>query len=602
MTGATGVTAKIVNSTVAPVVDGDKITVSGLVAGNYTLEVTTVPDANHNPATETATITVNKVNSTVSVSDVAFDYGGSGSATVNMTGATGVTAKIVGSTVQPVVEGNKITVSGLAAGNYTLEVTTVPDANHNAATATANVVVSSVDTVIVVNTAFSRYATDYYSDGTKEGVNGERGGFFYATLYDVNGNPLANKTVQIAINGPVYNVTTDENGKAGLQVNLAKANTYTYALYFSGDEGYSASLIASSKLSVVKKTTSIIANSKYSFKVSAKTKTVTVALNTIKNPFDNKLYLKAGKELTLTVNGNTYSAKTDSNGVAKFKIKLNKKGTFKATVKFAGDSTYEATSKSITISISKSAGSNAALKGVGIGMTPKELDAPGALNVEGNYADYIAGSNISTSNVNSAKKDAIIVVDSNFTRNATDYYAGERGGFFYATLTDGNGNPLVNKTVQIAVNGPIYNVTTDKDGKAGLQVNLAKANTYTYALSFSGDDEYNPAVLAASKLTVIKKPITIDVKGLSFKAKAKTKTVTVTLSTIKNAYDSKTYLRDNKEVTLKVNGKLYSGNIKNGVVTFNVKLTKKGTYAALVSFGGDSTYEPASKRVFIKIK
>ena len=150
--------------------------------------------------------------------------------------------------------------------------------------------------------------------------------------------------------------------RRGLQVNLAKANTYTYALYFDGDEGYSASLLASSKLTVVKKPTSIIANSKYVFKPSAKTKTVTVALNTIKNPFNNKFYLRAGKKVTLTVNGVTYSAKTDSKGVAKFNIKLTRQGTYAATVKFAGDSTYESVSKSIKIVISSSAGSNALMR------------------------------------------------------------------------------------------------------------------------------------------------------------------------------------------------------------------------------------------------
>ena len=575
-------------------------------AGTYTLEVTSVPDDNHNAVTGTAKITVNKVDSSVSVDDLAFEYGANASTTIDFTGATGVTAKIVNSTVKPVVNGNVILISGLDAGNYTLEVTSVPDDNHNAVTATATITVnkvepSKIDTVIVVNTAFSRYATDFYSDGSKDGANGERGGFFYATLCDVNGNPLANKTVQIAINGPIYNVTTDSEGKAGLRVNLGKANTYTYALYFPGDESYSASLIASSKLTVVEKPTSIIANSKYAFKPATKTKTVTVALNTIKNPYDNKLYLKAGKKLTLTVNGVTYSAKTDSKGVAKFNIKLTKAGTYKATVKFAGDSTYGSSSKSISISISKSAKSNAALKGVGVGTAPKELADPGALNIEGNYADYVADSNISTGNVDSAKKAAVIVVDKEFTRNATDFSGGERGGFFYATLTDSDGNPLANKTVQIAVNGPIYNVTTDKDGKAGLRVNLAKANTYTYALSFAGDDEYCPAMIASSKLTVIKKPITIDVKGLSFKASAKTKTVTVTLKTIKNEFDGKTYIKDGKKVTLKVNGVTYTGSIKSGVVKFNVKLTKKGTYIAAVSFAGDSTYEPASQKVKIKI-
>ena len=39
------------------------------------------------------------------------------------------------------------------------------------------------------------------------------------------------------------------------------------------------------------------------------------------------------------------------NGVVKFKIKLTKKGKYTAKIKFAGDKTYEGSSKSIKITI-----------------------------------------------------------------------------------------------------------------------------------------------------------------------------------------------------------------------------------------------------------
>ena len=205
------------------------------------------------------------------------------------------------------------------------------------------------------------------------------------------------------------------------------------------------------------------------------------------------------------------------------------------------------------------------------------------------------------SNVVSTKKNTVLEVAKEFTRDSTDYNADERGGWFYATLKDENRNPLANKTVQIAVNGPIYNVTTNEKGQAGLQVNLASANTYTYALSFSGDSEYNAAALACSKLVVTKKPITISAKDQTFKATAKTKTVTATLLTSKNPYDGKTYLSP-KKVTLKVDGKTYTGTINSaGKVNFNIQLTKKGTYSATISFDGDKTYDTASKIIKIKI-
>ena len=202
-----------------------------------------------------------------------------------------------------------------------------------------------------------------------------------------------------------------------------------------------------------------------------------------------------------------------------------------------------------------------------------------------------------------AKLNAYFEVPYSFTRYAVDYYAGERGAKFYAILKDENGNVLANKTVQIAICGPIYTVTTDEYGRAGLTINLATANRYTYALSFQGDEDYNAAPLGSTTLILNKKPTAINVKDLSFKSTAKTKTVSVKLTTIKNEYDGKTYLNAGKKITLKVNGKTYTAKTDaNGVAKFNIQITKKGTYTATVNFAGDQTYKASAKSMKITIK
>jgi hypothetical protein len=200
--------------------------------------------------------------------------------------------------------------------------------------------VKPIATVIESDYSFTRQANDYNV--------GERGDFFYAVLKDINGNPLANMTCYVAVNGPIYEVTTDEQGRFGVQVNLAAANTYTYALSFLGNDQYGASFNCS-KLILTAKKTSITAKAK-TYKVKAK-KTFSVTLKTVKNPYNGKTYLKAGKKVTLKVNGKTYTAKTNSKGVAKFTLKLTKKGKYTAKIKFAGDKTYKASSKSVLIAI-----------------------------------------------------------------------------------------------------------------------------------------------------------------------------------------------------------------------------------------------------------
>lgn len=204
---------------------------------------------------------------------------------------------------------------------------------------------------------------------------------------------------------------------------------------------------------------------------------------------------------------------------------------------------------------------------------------------------------------NTTRMKTVITVANKFTCLATDYNAGERGSMFYAVLSDADGTPLANKTVQIATNGRVYNVTTDDQGRAGLQINLVAANTYTTAFSFQGDDRYDASPLVSSKLTVTKKSTSISANSKSFSAKAKTKKITVTLNTIKNKNNGKIYLKAGKKLTLKINGKAYTAKINSkGKATFTIKLTKKGKYTAKISFSGDKTYKASGKSIKITIK
>ena len=87
-------------------------------------------------------------------------------------------------------------------------------------------------------------------------------------------------------------------------------NFYVYSI---GDESHNASMSVN-KVIIKKKTTSISASAK-TFKATAKTKKFTVTLKTIKcASIDGKTYLKAGKKITLKINGKTYTAKTYSKG------------------------------------------------------------------------------------------------------------------------------------------------------------------------------------------------------------------------------------------------------------------------------------------------
>ena len=207
-----------------------------------------------------------------------------------------------------------------------------------------------IETIVEAEANVGRYANDYYV--------GERGALVTGVLKDANGNPLANKTCYVAVNGAIYeyntdhkekNTITDENGVFGVYVNMNTANVYTYALIFLGDDDYKASFNCT-RLTLNKKPVTLTAPAK-TFSASASTKQIAVTMKTIKNPYDGKTYLSGGKQITLNLNGVTYTAKTNSNGVATFNVKLTTRGTYTASISFAGDKTYNTASTTTTVKI-----------------------------------------------------------------------------------------------------------------------------------------------------------------------------------------------------------------------------------------------------------
>ena len=647
MTNANGVTVSVLNKDDDEVAttssESNIIKLDTLPAGEYTLEITTVvDDANYEWVMKTCNLTINKANSTLEISDKEFAY--ASEAVINAVTEYSTDDVIATLTdennteIAVTVSGDSITLPKLNTGIYTLTVTTNPDENHTNVSKSVTITISKITPAmnVVVEPAVNITAKDDVtltvslpSDATGEvtvKVNGKKVDFISANetiIINLNHKATGDYVVDITYSGD----KNYESDSATKEFTISKAETSITAKQIDFEEGNASKIeitvpnvesgivlvdVAGKKFyGDIDSGNAIViiegvdagnytANVKFfgddKYKEATTTADVQVSeakiITELKEQLDDANAkvdnltgeLSDANKLVDNLTGELDDAKANATDLAS---QLN---VAKANATDLAGQLQDANSKvdDLTTQLDK-AQSNVTVVVDGVEYPVDVIN--GTVTIKTNSTKPIV------------KKDTFIVVDQSFTRVANDYNAGERGGMFYAILKDGDGNVLANKTVQIAVNGPIYNVTTDDQGRAGLQVNLANANTYTYALSFQGDEEYNAAPIASSKLTVTKKKTTISASNKVFKAKTKTKKISVTLKTVKNKYDNKTYLKSGKKVTLKVNGKTYTAKInKKGVAKFTIKITKKGKYTAKIKFAGDKTYKASSKTIKIRIK
>ena len=163
------------------------------------------------------------------------------------------------------------------------------------------------------------------------------------TLRDINGNAISGALLTVNLNG-AKKYTTDKNGQVKVSIKGMVPKKYTAKITFNGNTNYDNST-KNVKVTVKKATPKIAAKTK-TFKTTTKTKKYAITLK------DNNGKAIKNAKVTLKVNGKTYTAKTNSKGKATFKItKLNKKGTFKATVTYKGNKYYNKVSKKAKITV-----------------------------------------------------------------------------------------------------------------------------------------------------------------------------------------------------------------------------------------------------------
>ena len=503
-------------------------TISGLKADDYTVTVKYAGDNNYNAAVATSSFTVSKVDSTmdVTVNDIVFG----GDLIVDAVLPDDATGEVVitvnGVDYHVSIENGKATgtISGLAAGDYTVTVKYVGDDKYTGVEVAENVNVAKAQPVLGVVIADVDYGNGFVIE---------------ATLTGVNNAPLSGNVI-VTVAGKEYIVEVTD-GKGIFTGDKLAAGTYGFAAAWAGNDNYNA--VVENGDFKVNKIDSTVAVNADDIKVG---ENVTVTVNV---PTD------ATGDVIIIVDGVDYTVAIE-NGKAVKTIADLKANDYTVTVKYSGDNNYNANQNTTEFTVSKISDYNMNItvpefkEGVNSTINvvlPK--DATGTVTVEiggknytANVTDGVANViipglgvgdyNITTTYSGDAKYDLMtkkgnitVIPNVDVNLDVDDvvmvYHDGTR---LVAKLTDYQGKPIVNATIYFNINGVNYARTTDANGTASIALNL-ESGAYPVIVAYNGSASYskisknitvtiNPSIIADDLVKMYKNDTKFSAKFL----------------------------------------------------------------------------------------
>ena len=504
------------------------VSVSDLKAGNYDVVAKYSGDNNYNAAVATSSFTVSKVDSTmdVTVNDIVFggDLIVDAVLPVDATGEVVITVNGVDYHVS--IENGKATgtISGLAAGDYTVAIKYVGDDKYIGVEVAENVNVAKAQPVLGVVIADVDYGNGFVIE---------------ATLTGVNGAPLSGNVI-VTVAGKEYTVKVTD-GKGIFTGDKLAAGTYGFAAAWAGNDNYNA--VVENGDFKVNKIDSTVAVNADDIKVG---ENVTVTVNV---PTD------ATGDVIIIVDGVDYTVAIE-NGKAVKTIADLKANDYTVTVKYSGDNNYNANQNTTEFTVSKISDYNMNItvpefkEGVNSTINvvlPK--DATGTVTVEiggknytANVTDGVANViipglgvgdyNITTTYSGDAKYDLMtkkgnitVIPNVDVNLDVDDvvmvYHDGSR---LVAKLTDYQGKPIVNATIYFNINGVNYARTTDANGTASIALNL-ESGAYPVIVAYNGSASYskisknitvtiNPSIIADDLVKMYKNDTKFSAKFL----------------------------------------------------------------------------------------
>ena len=470
-------------------------------------------------------------------------------------------------------DGNKVlyNISDLSTGIYDAKISYSGDSNNKAFEINVPIYIKPTTEITSTN------VTKYYGGFQK-----------YTVILTENGNALVNKDVKITVGGNSSNVKTDSKGQASVNLDLGVGEYDASAVY--GEVSTSSKIAVKSTLTVAD-AAGIYLNSKVGATF-----------------LDANGKALASKPVTFKVGSKTYSATTDSKGVATANVDLgvgnynvfvvnpvnNEQKTFKLVISKAKSS------------ISLTSGQNKGVTTLTASLNPSVVTGNVIFNVNGkersvavksgkavltldnldagNYtvtAFYNGDSNLNASTSNTVTFSVADVYPILTAKDVTKTYGTSTKLVVY--LKDNKGNAIANAYVKVVMGMAVKNIKTNANGQATLAISNAPG-------SYNAKISYKTAQTTA-KITIKKATPKITAKAKTFKKSVKTKMYTVKLN-----------VNQKVKVAIKVNKKTYYAytNAKGQAAFKITKLTKKGKYTATVSSIANKCYNKA-KSVNVKI-
>ncbi|MBQ6630146.1 MAG: hypothetical protein IJH65_15190 [Methanobrevibacter sp.] len=388
------------------------------------------------------------------------------------------------------------------------------------------VLASNVSTV-KYNTKIETSDTCYSKSGTLVKI----------VLKDVNGNTLENQNVSLTLNSKTYQSTTQSDGAAYFETPSLSQGKYAINVKYNGDSQYNKCSI-STKINVI---SSIYASN---LKVSYRDN-----VNFTAKFFKEYSKLK-NSEVRFTLNGKTYTTKTDSNGIAIISTAGLLPGTYKiqiynpysketvtktitvdkASTKFTANDKYIHPYTKSSFSVVLKNSKNEPFKNVKVHFyynnqkVTAKTDANGQATIaisklsKGTYTiAYKFYGSKKYKSISGSKKLYVKYSKTSLTASDLNMQYND-GSSFSVKATTTAGNALANKVIKFKFNGNKYYVTTDSKGIAKLAIGDLKPGTYVIKSTYSteGTKYYNTKT---NQVIISKQTVTVTANDLVMKYK-----------------------------------------------------------------------------------